>query len=348
MVQIPAKSPQAQEAALLVEGLQAYFVSKLNATSLRFGKGKSFEAVRWGRDGGIHGGGTRYEARDSVVFDAASVNVSQVHYDDDTQKKLGSATALSTIIHPNNPHAPSMHMHISWTQMKEGSGYWRVMADLNPSLIDESQADKERFSSTLKEVTGELYEQGAAQGDRYFYIPTLERHRGVSHYYLEGYNSGNFEADKAFVLQFGEKVIACYIAIISDKLRDYPTFTEEEKAQQLAYHTLYLFQVLTLDRGTTSGLLVHDQNDIGIMGSIPSHVNRKLLASWRNKMLYPQDVLLASLLEALPQGVVPTPVTEATKKALAEAVRKHYAEYPEALSMQASGEYIPPTVANHR
>jgi coproporphyrinogen III oxidase len=344
---IPAKSPQAKEAYTLVDGLQAYFVSKLNSLALKFGKGKSCEAVTWGRDGGKHGGGVRYEARDAVVFDRGSVNVSQVHYDDDKSKKLGSATAISTIIHPRNPHAPSMHMHISWTQMRDGEGYWRVMADLNPSIIGESDADKKHFSEMLKKVTGELYEEGAAQGDRYFYIPVLGRHRGVSHYYLEGYNSGNFEEDKAFVLEVGERVIDKYIEIVSKKLIDYPTFTEEEKEEQLAYHTLYLFQVLTLDRGTTSGLLVHDQNDVGIMGSIPSHVSRDILESWVEKMPPPQDILVKALLKALPNEM-PTPVEEKIKKALAKAVRKHYKKYPEALSMQASGEIIPPTVDNHR
>ncbi len=344
---IPAKSPQAKEAYTLVDGLQAYFVSKLNSLALEFGEGKSCEAVTWGRDGGKHGGGVRYEARDAVVFDRGSVNVSQVHYDDDKSKKLGSATAISTIIHPRNPHAPSMHMHISWTQMRDGEGYWRVMADLNPSIIGESDADKKHFSEMLKKVTGELYEEGAEQGDRYFYIPVLGRHRGVSHYYLEGYNSGNFEEDKAFVLEVGERVIDKYIEIVSKKLIDYPTFTEEEKEEQLAYHTLYLFQVLTLDRGTTSGLLVHDQNDVGIMGSIPSHVSRDILESWVEKMPPPQDILVQALLKALPNEM-PTPVEEKTKKALAKAVRKHYKKYPEALSMQASGEIIPPTVDNHR
>ena len=127
----------------------------------------------------------------------------------------------------------------------------------------------------------------------------------------------------------------------------YRTYTEEERQKQLAYHTLYLFQVLTLDRGTTSGLLIHDQNDVGIMGSIPSHVNRDLLASWVEKMPEPQDQLLLSLIQALPNEV-PTPVDEKTKKLLAKAVRKHYKKYPHALSMQASGEIIPPTVENHK
>ncbi len=46
---IPAKSPQAKEANRLVSGLQAYFVSKLNFIALKFGEGKSCEAVSWGR-----------------------------------------------------------------------------------------------------------------------------------------------------------------------------------------------------------------------------------------------------------------------------------------------------------
>jgi len=343
---IPAKSPQAKEAKLLVEGLQSYFVAKLNNLAKKYGKSQLCEAVTWGRDEGRHGGGVRYETRDEILFNRGSVNVSQVHYDDDETKKLASATAVSTIIHPQNPHAPSMHMHISWTQMRDGKGYWRIMADLNPSLLSESAEDKSTFSTMLEKVTGKLYEEGRAQGDRYFNIPVLSRTRGVSHYYLENYNSGDFEADKIFAQEVGEAVIDCYCDIVASKLDVYPSYSKEEEEEQLAYHTLYLFQVLTLDRGTTSGLLVHDQNDVGIMGSIPSHVNRELLASWVDKMPAPQDKLVLALLEALPK-VLPTPVDEKTKKALAKAVRSHYKTYPQALSLQASGHTVPPTVDNH-
>ncbi len=82
------------------------------------------------------------------------------------------------------------------------------------------------------------------------------------------------------------------------------------------------------------------------MGSIPSHINRDLLSSWVRLMSKPQDSLVLSLLNALPNEM-PTPVEESTKKRLALAVREHYKKYPEALSMQASGETIPTTVNNH-
>ncbi len=339
-----ATAEEAKRAHALVSGLQHYFVEKLDSVSHELGKDKACEAVEWLRDEGRHGGGVRYETRDETVFDRGSVNISQVHYEDDLTKKLGSATAISTIIHPANPHAPSMHMHISWTQMKEGNGYWRLMADLNPAL--QNDVFKRDFDMALERITDALYEEGEAQAAQYFFIPVLERTRGVSHFYLEGYNSGDFEADIAFAQRFGEAVIDAYIGITLQALQYYRTFTAEEKAQQIDYHTLYLFQVLTLDRGTTSGLLVHDQNDVGIMGSLPSHVNRPLLYSWLEKMPKPQDRLLLSLIEALPEGKI-VPVDERVKKRLANAVRAHYKAFPEALKMQASSTTVPPTVENH-
>lgn len=344
MLRISAKSPQAKEANELVQGLQKYFVTKLNDVGHALGNDSPFEAVEWGRDKGIHGGGVRYEARDETLFNRASVNVSQVHYDEDETKQLSSATAISTIIHPSNPHAPSMHMHISWTQMRDGKGYWRIMGDLNQSL--KNDVFKRDFEMALDRAAGEYYEKGKAQGDRYFNIPVLNRTRGVSHFYLENFNTGDFEEDRAFAFSMGKEMIDAYIGITLQALQYYTTYTQEEKELQFAYHTLYFFQVLTLDRGTTSGLLVHDQNDVGIMGSIPSHINKPLLYSWLPLMTKPQDSLLLGLLEALPEGQIVL-VDEVVKKRLANAVRVHYKKYPEALSMQADSVVVPPTVDNH-
>ncbi len=342
-MRIIAKANEAKIANILVEELQAYFVSKLNDISNKLGENKVFEAVSWERDEGLHGGGVRYEARDTL-FNRASVNVSQVHYDEDHTKKLSSATAISTIIHPANPHAPSMHMHISWTQIREEAGYWRIMADLNPSL--ENNDFQKEFEKAVEIASAEYYAEGKAQGDRYFDIPVLGRTRGVSHFYLENFNTGDFQADKAFAYAMGLSIVDAYISIVSKALRGHANYTEEEKMIQIDYHTLYLFQVLTLDRGTTSGLLVHNQNDVGIMGSIPSHVNKPLLYSWLDLMPHPQERLLLTLLDALPEGKIVT-ITPTVKKRLANAVRIHYKEFPEALSMQASAQSTPPTVDNH-
>jgi coproporphyrinogen III oxidase len=345
MKRTPAKSKTAKDANRIVGFLQHHFVEQLDEISKVFGDSKHFEAVSWGRDEGRHGGGVRYVATDDTLFNRASVNVSQVHYDDDKTKKLGSATAISTIIHPMHPNVPSIHMHISWTEMRDGKGYWRLMADLNPAIADEEATN--RFNVVLKEAAAEHFEEGIEQGERYFNIPALGRHRGVSHFYLENFNSGDAEADLAYAKRFGTMMIDVYAAIVFEALENIIEPTEQELQEQLAYHTLYLFQVLTLDRGTTSGLLVHNQNDIGILGSIPRYVSKSLLAFWKAQVQTPQDELVDALVAALGEGDKVL-VDEAVKQRLADAVRTHYKAYPEALSLQASGDIIPPTVDNHK
>lgn len=343
MSMIKAKSQDAIKAYQLVSILQKRFVDKLDFLSSTLGENKNFEKVVWFRDNGIHGGGNRFEARDNVLFNTASVNVSQVHYDEDETKSLQSATAISTIIHPKNPNVPSIHIHISLTCLRDGSSYWRVMADLNPSL--QNDEDKEVFNNSLKELSNETYEEGIKQGDKYFFIPALNKHRGVCHFYLENYKTQNESDDFLFAQNFGEGIIDTYINIIENAFKTRTKFSVQDIKKQLDYHTLYLFQVLTLDRGTTSGLLVHNQNDIGIMGSLPSFVNKSLLKSWIQKVEKPQDELVNALVEAIKDDGM---INASIKEKLASRVREHYKNHPQALKYQASGNTIPNTVNNHK
>jgi len=341
---IPAVSDTATMAYQLATSLQQRFMQGLEKLAKSRGEDQRFAPVKWLRDEGRHGGGIRLETGNGPMIARGSVNVSQVHYDDNPAKKLGSANALSTIIHPSHPHAPSVHIHISWTEQKSGDGYWRMMADLNPAI--ENPTATGRFSAALRTAAPEQYDEAAAQGDRYFFIPVLERHRGVAHFYLENYNSGDFDTDRALAQTVGETVIDTYMAILGDALTDVKDPDDADLAIQLAYHTLYFFQVLTLDRGTTTGLLVHNQNDTGILGSLPPRVDCGLLASWQERMRPPQGQLLSALLNVLPNEN-PCPIDARTKQRLADAVRTHYHTHPEALTMQASGEINPPTVQNH-
>jgi coproporphyrinogen III oxidase len=345
VARIYAESAQAARALGLVEGLQRRFASRLEFLSAKLGHPDAFSQASWERNEGRHGGGHRFVAVDTPVFNRAAINISGVHYDDLLDRKLASATALSTIIHPQNPRAPSVHVHISWTEMRDGSGYWRIMGDLNPAI--ENPEHTAKFRDIMQAVDPKSYEEAAAQGDRYFFIPALSRHRGATHYYLEGYQSGDREADFALTKRFGEAVLDGYVEILSDALaHDAGQTDSDERQRQLAYHTLYLFQVLTLDRGTTSGLLVHDQNDVGILGSLPSRVDPVLLSSWASHIEPPQDALVHSLIKAL-DATHPSEITDVVRARLAQAVRTHYHIHPEALDLQARGEIVPPTVDNH-
>jgi coproporphyrinogen III oxidase len=349
-------------AIALVEGLQDRFHVGLERLAAAFGPATAFTAIEWARDEGRHGGGMRWAASETPVFQRVAINVSHVHYADEPDKRLESATALSTIIHPQHPHAPSVHIHVSWTENKDGSGYWRVMADLNPAIAD--PAARDRFAGALRAASGEWYEHAAAQGDRYFYIPALGRHRGVTHFYLEAHHGGDAAADRELARRVGEAAIDTYLELLADALTHASAPTPEDRAAQLAYHTLYLFQVLTLDRGTTSGLLVHDQNDVGIMGSLPAYVDRELLAAWEATTPAVQRPLVRGIVEVLAQGIPapadagpsrdawlptrPSHVDEHVRAELAKVLRRHYQAYPQAVDALASGDVLPPTVANHQ
>jgi coproporphyrinogen III oxidase len=71
------------------------------------------------------------------------------------------------------------------------------------------------------------------------------------------------------------------------------------------------------------------------------------LQQWAPLQPVPQDQLLQALIDVLPAGD-PAPVSEAAKQALAQVSRDHYRRHPQALNLQASGDVVPPTVANHR
>ena len=147
---ILSKSDDAVKAYELVKNLQKRFVDKLNNLSFLFGENKKFEEVIWLRENGLFGGGNRFEAKDEFLFNSASVNVSQVQYENDSSKTLQSATAISTIIHPKNPNVPSIHIHISLTILKDGNSYYRLMADLNPSI--KNNEDKKCVISKRYEI----------------------------------------------------------------------------------------------------------------------------------------------------------------------------------------------------
>lgn len=336
-------SAGAKKAYEVIQALQLRFKRGLEGLS----SGESFEPIDWLRDQGRHGGGRRYARAGSPLFNRASINESVVHYEDLQEKRLRSATALSTIIHPENPHMPSMHMHISWTELRDGASYWRVMGDLNPSLPAGEYRD--RFNDLFQRLGGGHYESGKEQGESYFYIPALGRHRGVSHFYLEGHRTESRSEDLRFARSFGEGVVDEYCRLFQEVLDRGEPVSAEERRRQLEYHTVYFFQVLTLDRGTTSGILVHDQNDVGILASLPARIAPALLKEWRDKVATPQEELLEGLLALLPGGdeLGAVELSDDLRARLAKVVREHYKKHPEALHLQASGGRIVPTVANH-
>ena len=301
---IYASSSHAHDAIELFSSLQQRFREGLDRLSALYGDGHSLVRTEWLRDSGVHGGGWRYEGSQQGILNRGSLNISSVHYDDLPDKRLSSATALSCIVHPKHPLAPSLHTHISWTELRGGQGGWRLMADLNPSHPSELQ--KKQFLSMINAslladngLSTEELEDALAQGDRYFHIPALNRHRGVAHYYLEQWRGKSWALELELAQRFGQKVIDTYLNLVEEVLSVESPPTPQQYATQLDYHSVYFLQVLTLDRGTSSGILVHNQNDVGILGSLPQVISVKRLREWTDRLPFLQAELLRELIAAL-------------------------------------------------
>eukprot|EP00937_MAST-01D_sp_MAST-1D-sp2_P001656 g1656.t1 len=326
------------------------------------GSGGDFVRMEWARDGGAHGGGARFQfqpaagdAAAAAAFCQASVNVSHVHYDDVPTARIDSATALSVIVHPASPRAPSIHFHVSFMEPRGASGgYWRIIADLNPAIADPGQVAA--FEAALRAVVPPALLADARRfGDDYFYIPALERHRGAVHLFVAkladsdhdggtggGGGAGDAGRALALALRLGERVIDTYAGIAGGATLQHPRAAlpaaGAECRSQLEYHTLYFFQVLTLDRGTTHGLLAHADNDVGTLGSLPPRVDGALLARWAARLPAgsPQRLLLRRLIAALPRGDEGvSDVTAETRQALAGVVRAYYREDMSRARLQA-------------
>lgn len=287
----------------------------------------TFVKHSWLRQQGLWGGGFRLESANTEYFNSASLNVSQVQYEKEACKALSSATALSVIVHPGISRAPSLHLHISWTYFKDGRHGWRLMADLNPAIFDATQ--QSRFRACLQEALGVHAECAEKNGEAYFYIPVAKRHRGVAHFYLEAFKGDSFASELILAKNFAKKVCDCYGGLIGEAYADQSSGRPQDCQTQLDYHTLYLLQVLTMDRGSIVGLLAHSDNDLGIMGSLPRRVRRSLLTAWMERMPEPMQGLLASILGVLPQEAIIT-VDNPIKQKLADCVRSFHSAYPEA------------------
>jgi coproporphyrinogen III oxidase len=358
---------------MLADMLQQIFVSSLESIQAPEGAAavdKPFTPERWVREGGASGGGIRLQVVDSPVFNRASVNISAVHYEHKEKCPIDSATALSVILHPQNPYAPSMHFHISYMEPRGRTPYWRMIADLNPSIA--SDVDTATFAaalSTVDHMSSGLYADAREFGDKYFWIPALQKHRGACHLFVgqleEDELPGGKEAGFELAVDLAVTTIETYCKLVDAAIKAHPdtTVTDADRQAQLAYHTLYLFQVLTLDRGTTHGLLAHDENDIGTLGSLPSAVSPDLLAEWLPNVPAPQDALLTAVIDTLGEAAgvnigggsddpddaqsleqgkeklegnyTAVPITDVTRAALAQLVRTHYKTNRGAMALQA-------------
>ncbi|MEE9391342.1 MAG: oxygen-dependent coproporphyrinogen oxidase [Planctomycetota bacterium] len=271
--------------------------------------GNTFREDLWTRDEG--GGGRTRVIQEGGFFEKAGVNVSAV-FGPMPKEVLESAqgrgvdlggdgaeffaTGISLVLHPHNPHAPTIHANYRYFEVEraEGDKVWWFGGgtDLTPNFLVEK--DVREFHGKLKSVCDahdlEFYPKYKAWCDRYFHIPHREEARGVGGIFFDNLADRSADDLYSFVADCSATIMPSVMPIY-ERQKDKP-FNEEEREWQLLRRGRYVEFNLVYDRGTSFGLRTKGRTE-SILMSLP------LTARWEYDHQVAADSPAGRLVEVL-------------------------------------------------
>uniref|UniRef100_A0A8D0GRP3 Oxygen-dependent coproporphyrinogen-III oxidase, mitochondrial n=1 Tax=Sphenodon punctatus TaxID=8508 RepID=A0A8D0GRP3_SPHPU len=275
-------------------------------------RGAAFTVDRWERKEG--GGGISCVLQNGNVFEKAGVSVSVVfgHLSEEATQQMRSrgktlkakngklpfcAMGVSSVIHPKNPHVPTIHFNYRYFEIEEADGtkqwWFGGGTDLTPTYLNKE--DAVHFHKTLKEAcdehSPELYPKYKKWCDDYFFIKHRGERRGIGGIFFDDLDSPSKEEVFKFVQSCAKAIVPCYVPIVKKHCND--LFTPEEKLWQQLRRGRYVEFNLVYDRGTKFGLATPGSRIESILMSLP------LTARWEYMHTPPENSREAEILEVL-------------------------------------------------
>jgi coproporphyrinogen III oxidase len=254
--------------------------------TLYWGAPARFERKAWERKDhtGAPGGGGESAMLHGRVFEKAGVHVSTVHGElaPEFRAQIPGAesdprfwaSGVSVIVHPRNPHVPAVHLNTRY--VVTAKSWFGGGSDLTPVLDkrrDAGDRDATAFHAAMKTACDRhavaSYEKYKAWCDEYFFLKHRNEPRGIGGIFFDYLDSGDWEADFAFVREVGLAFLEIYPALVRRNFAS--PWSKEEREEQLVRRGRYVEFNLLYDRGTAFGLKTGG-NVESILSSMPPEV----------------------------------------------------------------------------
>jgi len=261
------------------QSLQARICAAFEELEQRGGGTSVFREDTWQHPSG--GGGITRLLAEGTLFEKAGVNFSSVSgsFSEElaaTMPGTGtafSATGLSVVVHPRNPHVPTVHANFRFISKGTGPGrtaWFGGGSDLTPYYP--RREDVIHFHRNWREVCERHpvadYTRFKKWCDEYFYLPHRGEARGVGGIFFD-YLTERLDEVSAFVRDAGDHFLGAYAPVVERRMSQ--PYTDEQRRWQMIRRGRYVEFNLLYDRGTMFGLKTGGRVE-SILMSLPPRV----------------------------------------------------------------------------
>ena len=198
------------------------------------------------------------------------------------------ATAISLIVHPRNPHAPTTHMNVRFFYVDADEPHWYFGGGFDLTPFYPVVEDIVHWHRTAQDAVGHHYPAMKELCDDYFYLSHRQECRGVGGIFFDDWTEGGYAEAFTLVQRVGDAFLPAYQPILERRI-DTP-FTDAERDFQLYRRGRYAEFNLAIDRGTKYGLQSGRRVE-SVLASLPP------LAAWKYNYQAPPGSPEAELTE---------------------------------------------------
>lgn len=182
------------------------------------------------------------------------------------------AVAISLIVHPGNPYAPTTHANLRFFLVEADEPVWYFGGGFDLTPFYGFEEDCVHWHTQAKAAAGEHYRALKKQCDEYFYLPHRQECRGIGGLFFDDWTEGGFASAFAFVRSVGDHFLPAYLPILERRM-DTP-YAARQRDWQLYRRGRYAEFNLAIDRGTRYGLQSGRRVE-SVLASLPP------LVTWR-------------------------------------------------------------------